>query len=413
MTSFKDFLEEIKLGHYWHMFEDEGYDDLDFISRFDDKDTAEMLDNVGIQKQGHRKKLESSLKIRKSLLSENNRNDPAIAKEKEPKKKEMPEPVKELLVPNPLIDKHVFYNETVEELFNASFPLMDINSFKSYALSQRQIRWKIKNVVQSIENVIVKYRESQDGIWINCRRFTNPEEVKCHIAKSLVMASGAKDAISKEIHKIEKEEKMLTNRRSLLFSSKNTVSSWKANELEFYDASLKKMSDTKSFLMRLGSQIQSVINKQEPNFPEHILSTQKKKMLRKRKLENDKKSEKRKEMRLFKSCGSVLGVITHDQLFCDDAARGKFQFQIEATSINPNAKDALKPKLHLRGLKHLIEKGVFADHDGSSKMAERLCNHLQKQLSATTETNKLKKAKRMKKHKYTKITECFQKAAMK
>ena len=47
-----------------------------------------------------------------------------------------PEPVKELFVPNPLIDKHVFYNETVEELFNSLFVLMDINSFKSYASSQ-------------------------------------------------------------------------------------------------------------------------------------------------------------------------------------------------------------------------------------------------------------------------------------
>ena len=102
---------------------------------------------------------------------------------------------------------HLIRNETVEELFNASFSLMDINSFKSYALSQRQIRWEIKTVIQNIENVIVKYRESQDGIWINCRRFTSSEDVKCHSAKRLVMASGAKGAISKEINKIEEEEK--------------------------------------------------------------------------------------------------------------------------------------------------------------------------------------------------------------
>jgi len=30
MTTVKDFLEDIKLGHYWHMFEEEGYDALDF-----------------------------------------------------------------------------------------------------------------------------------------------------------------------------------------------------------------------------------------------------------------------------------------------------------------------------------------------------------------------------------------------
>ena len=88
MTSFKDFLEDIKLGHYWHMFEEEGYDDLGFILGFDDKDVAEMLNNVGIHKQGHRKKLESALKIRKSLLSESRKKEQENVKEKEPRKRE-------------------------------------------------------------------------------------------------------------------------------------------------------------------------------------------------------------------------------------------------------------------------------------------------------------------------------------
>ena len=65
-----------------------GYDDLDFISGFDDKDVAEMLNNVGINKQGHRKKLESALKIRNSVLSENKRKGQESVEEKEPKKKE-------------------------------------------------------------------------------------------------------------------------------------------------------------------------------------------------------------------------------------------------------------------------------------------------------------------------------------
>jgi len=158
-----------------------------------------------------------------------------------------PEPVKELFVPNPLIDKHVFCNETVEELFNSSFSLMDINSFKSYAISQRQLRWEIKCTVQNIENLLVKYRESKDGIWINCRHFASAEDVKCHTAKDVVMAVGTKNAISSEIHKIEVEEEKLTKRRWQLFNSKNTMPCWKSNELEYYDNSLKKINDIKSF----------------------------------------------------------------------------------------------------------------------------------------------------------------------
>ena len=109
------------------------------------------------------------------------------------------------------------------------------------------MRWEVKAAVQNIENIIVKYREreSQDGIWIYFRHFTNDENIKCHTAKSLVMPSGAKGAISHEIHKIEEQERKPANKRSTLFSSKNTISCWKANKLEFYDCSLKIMSETK------------------------------------------------------------------------------------------------------------------------------------------------------------------------
>ena len=67
---------------------------------------------------------------------------------------------------------------------------MDINSFKSYDLSQRQLRWEIKCTVQSLENLLVKYRESKYGIWISCHRFSSAEDVKCHTVKDLVMAVG-------------------------------------------------------------------------------------------------------------------------------------------------------------------------------------------------------------------------------
>ena len=54
MASVKDFLEDSKLGHYWPIFKEQGYDDLDFILALGSKDVTEMLDTVGIHKQGHR-----------------------------------------------------------------------------------------------------------------------------------------------------------------------------------------------------------------------------------------------------------------------------------------------------------------------------------------------------------------------
>ena len=82
-TTVKHFLEDIKLGHYWHMFEEEDYDDLAFILAFGSKDIAQLLNTVGIHKQGHRKKFESSLKIRKSLFSTSKEAEKVHPQEKE------------------------------------------------------------------------------------------------------------------------------------------------------------------------------------------------------------------------------------------------------------------------------------------------------------------------------------------
>ena len=91
-----------------------------------------------------------------------------------------------------------------------------------------------------------------------------------------------------------------------------------------------------------------------------------------------------------------MNSITLHGLFSDGAAKGNFRFKIDHTSINPHALDALKPKMHLRGLKHLIDKGLLVDN-GSKNIAAELCKHLQEQLASTMEANKLKKARKMKK----------------
>ena len=244
-----------------------------------------------------------------------------------------------------------------------------------------------------------------------CHRFASAEDVKCHTATDVVMAVGTKNAIPSESHKVEVEEDKLTKRRCQLFSSKNIMLCLKANELGYYGNSLKTLNDIKSLLIQLESQVQSVTRKTEHNFST-TFNKQRGKMQRTRRMENGKKSEKRKEMRLYQSCASVLTSITLHGLSSDAAAKGNFGFKIDHTSINPYALDALKPKMHLRGLKHLIDKGVFVD-DGSDKIAAEVCKHFQEQLASTMEANKVKKARKMKKPRYGTIEKCFQKAKVK
>ena len=135
-------------------------------------------------------------------------------------------------------------------------------------------------------------------------------------------------------------------------------------------------------------------------------------MQRKRIMENDKKSEKRKETRPYQSCASVLNSIIPHGLFSDATAKGNFGFKIDHTSINSNSLDHLTPKMYLRGLKHLTEKGVFVD-DGSNRITAELCKHLQEQLASTMEANELKKARKWKKPRYGTITQCFQQEKVK
>ena len=140
------------------------------------------------------------------------------------------------------------------------------------------------------------------------------------------------------------------------------------------------------FKSNLRPTLSQSLDKTEHSFPESTLNKERDKMQRKRIMENDKKSEKRKETRLYQSCASVLNSIIPHGLISDATAKGNFGFKIDHTSINSNSLDPLTPKMYLRGLKHLTEKGVFVD-DGSNRITAELCKHLQEQLASTMEAN--------------------------
>ena len=95
----------------------------------------------------------------------------------------------------PLTQGFVIYDQGGHFGSGEEWGLMNVNSFKSYALSERQLRWQIKCAVQNIENLVLKYRESKDGMWIDCRRFASAWDVKCYIAKDSAVTVGAKDFI--------------------------------------------------------------------------------------------------------------------------------------------------------------------------------------------------------------------------
>ncbi len=64
--------------------------------------------------------------------------------------------------------------------------------------------------------------------------------------------------------------------------------------------------------------------------------------------------------------------------------------------LSPENFDKLLPKFHLRGINFLLEKGLFADHDGSLRKASDVAKKLETILAKTSATNAKKDAAKKK-----------------
>ena len=50
----------------------------------------------------------------------------------------------------------------------------------------------------------------------------------------------------------------------------------------------------------------------------------------------------------------------------------EYQFSITADALNKDNFEQLQQRKHERGLRHLLDKGVFADYDGSSQVVQNV-----------------------------------------
>lgn len=80
-----------------------------------------------------------------------------------------------LLIPNPIMEKHKFYNELLHELLNDSYELMTHDSFILYVTGQREIGWKIKQKMERMRLYKMKLAESKDGQWQNIRKYVGDQ----------------------------------------------------------------------------------------------------------------------------------------------------------------------------------------------------------------------------------------------
>ena len=102
--------------------------------------------------------------------------------------------LKDLIIPNPLKESHLFYNNVLFDLVKASYELMAPEQFRSYVISQRVHRWKLNENFNRIKsqfqdllrngksgNVrnVSKYASEDQGSFLakDVRRIENTEAV--------------------------------------------------------------------------------------------------------------------------------------------------------------------------------------------------------------------------------------------
>ena len=114
----------------------------------------------------------------------------------------------------------------------------------------------------------------------------------------------------------------------------------------------------------------------------------------KRKQENKAKSVKELKQRCLKSASACLS-ITCKVDFSEMVSKSDFSFSIDKDKLVEDGFDKLLPKLHLNGLKLLLENGVFADFDGSLLQAEKAVERMEQNLLKSSDTTIRKKQRKL------------------
>jgi hypothetical protein len=281
-----------------------------------------------------------------------------------------------LLIPNPITEKHKFYNELLYELFNDSYELMTHDAFILYVTGQRQSRWKIKQRLDSMRLYEIKLAESKDGHWQNIRKYVGDQVMLT--SKDMKPAERCVEFMAGIIQEVDSFIVECKTLRSNLFDKENTVKSWKANELLFLENIIKDLSAIDAKMVKAkGDIFQNVCYLRRRVLESEAIQHDNSRSNRRMK-ENKRKSSNRKEQRKLRSCCKVLqeiiGLTDDAQEMIAKVDKGDFTFTIDNSDIVPEKLLALKPKTHKSGLLFLIEKNVFVS--GSKEMAEEAVNNM-------------------------------------
>ena len=276
--------------------------------------------------------------------------------------------------------------------------MMAPDSFRSYVCTQRKLRWQYiseKNGILALPEMM----KSKDGNWLNVVKYA--EEGYCLKKSEFVPASNSKLFVEKELAKIQSLKDEIKKRKCSLFNSQMKIVPWKANELEWLSNLIDEIKPVEDQLQNLSSSITSSILRSQNSV---VLSEAKKveeKRIARRKRENKAKAEKDKAVRLLNSSCSVLNIICRNgEELSQKVEKGDFSIVVMKEDLIEENFAKMIPKLHIRGLRNLKEKGVFPVE--SLGIIESLIWDLDQELESTKKRNLDVKERKLEKMKDSK-----------
>ena len=190
--------------------------------------------------------------------------------------------------------KHLFFNEVLYELFEASFDIMNPQSFIQYEINQRTFRWKIQCNLERIKLCETQLGTSDDGNWLNVRKYSQNEATMT--AKDLAPAEKSLKFLAGKIEEIGIFVKDCKQLKGNLFNKERYVLPWQANELLFLERVATEAISVEIQLAKIKGDVQEKFDLLKRRVPMDVASQcESSRSTHKTKKREQKKAWKKKE----------------------------------------------------------------------------------------------------------------------
>ena len=139
---FFEFLVKIKLESFWGSIIDNGYNNFEYFrDSMELNDVKSMLTDIGMTLKGNVQRV-----IGQWRLLRHGKKSPSSSSSSPTQPTTttvLPLEIQRLLLPNPVSDKNIYFNNTTHSIYNDNSNLMNIHQIVSYITPQREQRYQL------------------------------------------------------------------------------------------------------------------------------------------------------------------------------------------------------------------------------------------------------------------------------